>query len=91
MSVHHCFSTKYLTTNILHIINQFRLHMFIFNFQNLGLVTLNLIEKKAVHIIILLIFPLPQFSVSYYDQITDAFHNSTFAIICEPFLINLID
>ena len=65
--------------------------MFVFNFQNLGLVTLNLIKKKAIHIIILLTFPLPQFSVSYHDQITDAFHNSTFAIICEPFLINLID
>ena len=75
MSVLHCFSTKYLTTNISHIINQFRLRIFIFNFQNLGLIILNLIKKKTVHIIILLIFPLPWFSFSNYHQITDALHN----------------
>ena len=79
MSVHHCFSTEYLIANISKIIKQFTLYMFIFNFQNLGLVTLNLIKNKTVDIIVLLIYLPP---LSRYCQQLPSFDWSSSQLCC---------
>ena len=66
--------------------------MFIFNFQNLGLITLNPIKKKTVDIIILLIsLRPPQFTVNNCHQMTDALHDFAVEVTWEPSLNNLMD
>ena len=66
--------------------------MFIFNFKNLGLITLNLVKKKTVDIMILLIsLHSPPIYCQQLPSMTDALREFAVEVTCEPSLNNLMD
>ena len=63
--------------------------MFIFNFKNLGLITLNLVKKKTVDIMILLIsLHSPPIYCQQLPSMTDALREFAVEVTCEPSLNN---